>query len=182
MLADFLIPFITVGVAEFLDKSQLAIVLLATRTKHHTHLLLGIMLAFVIVDGFAVVAGATIATVVPEQAIKLISAAAFLLFGFLLLRNKHVTLHEGRRKSAFISGFTLVFLSEWGDKTQIASAIFAANYHPGLVFAGIILALFFLTVLALYLGSTLVKKFDKNKIGKIAGLLFIALGIVIFFT
>jgi len=54
MVQDILIPLIVTGLAEFGDKTQLSILLLSSRTKKHLHLLLGVVLAFLIVDGVAV--------------------------------------------------------------------------------------------------------------------------------
>jgi len=54
MIEDILVPLIVTGLAEFGDKTQLSILLLSLRTKKHLYLLLGVMLAFLIVDGVAV--------------------------------------------------------------------------------------------------------------------------------
>lgn len=50
-------------------------------------------------------------------------------------------------RSAFISGFSMIFLSEWGDKTQIASALFATEYDPHMVLTGVMMALFLLSLM-----------------------------------
>ena len=46
----------------------------------------------------------------------------------------------------------MVFLSEWGDKTQIASALFATEYNPWMVLIGVMTSLTVLSVMAIYLG------------------------------
>jgi putative Ca2+/H+ antiporter (TMEM165/GDT1 family) len=55
MLADILIPFATIGLAELGDETQLTVLCLSSKTKRHIELLLGIILAFVIADGSAIV-------------------------------------------------------------------------------------------------------------------------------
>jgi putative Ca2+/H+ antiporter (TMEM165/GDT1 family) len=71
-----------------------------------------------------------------------------------------------------------VGLAELGDKTQITSGIFATQYNSILVLAGVMTALTLLSVLTIYLGKLISKKINKNTISKIAGTLFIALGII----
>ena len=51
MLQDILIPLIIVGLAELGDKTQLSTLLLASKTERHIQLFLGVILAFLIVDG-----------------------------------------------------------------------------------------------------------------------------------
>jgi len=57
MMLDLLIPFFAIGLAELGDKTQLAVILLSSRTGDHLQLLIGIVLAFMIVDGVAILAG-----------------------------------------------------------------------------------------------------------------------------
>ena len=82
-------------------------------------------------------------------------------------------------KGAFVSGFSMIFLSEWGDKTQIASALFATEYNPIMVFIGVMAALFILSVMAIYLGQIISQKVDRKLVSRIAGTLFLIIGIAI---
>ena len=63
-----------------------------------------------------------------------------------------------------------------GDKTQMAAALFATQYDPVLVFIGVMLALFILSMTAVYLGKRIMEKVDKRSISTIAGALFIVIG------
>ncbi len=67
MVPDILIPLIVVGLAELGDKTQLSTLLLASKTDKHMHLLLGIILAFLIVDGIAILAGEWITDIAPRR-------------------------------------------------------------------------------------------------------------------
>jgi len=131
MLNEILIPLVAVGLAEMGDKTQLSILLLSSRTREYFRLLLGVVLAFLVVDGTAILLGAWITNIVPANILKLISAAAFIGFGLLMLF-KNIEEEEGEAsfKVPLISGFTMIFLSEWGDKTQITSALFACEVLP----------------------------------------------------
>lgn len=178
MELDILIPLIMTGLAEFGDKTQLSILLLSSKTKKHLHLLLGVILAFLIVDGAAVLIGSWVINIVPIHFLKILSGIIFIIFGVLILRDKEVK-GESRlySRSPFLSGFALIFVTEWGDKTQIASGIFATKYNPLMVLIGAMTALTLLSVMAIYLGKFVSDKVDKKVITKIAGIVFILMGI-----
>ncbi|MGB3457770.1 MAG: TMEM165/GDT1 family protein [Halobacteriota archaeon] len=86
MLQDLLIPLIVVGLAELGDKTQLSVLLLASKTEKHLLLFLGTILAFFIVDGIAILAGEEITHLIPGSLMKILSAAVFIISG-LLIRN-----------------------------------------------------------------------------------------------
>ncbi|NIM03963.1 TMEM165/GDT1 family protein [bacterium] len=181
MTLDIVIPLIVTGLAEFGDKTQLSIFLLSSKTKKHFHLLLGVMLAFLIVDGTAVLIGSQIIDIVPMRFLKIISGIIFIIFGVLILRAKEV---KGESKlysrNLFFSGFTLIFITEWGDKTQIAAGIFATKYNALMVLMGAMTALLLLTVMAIYLGRFVSDRADKRVVTRIAGIVFILMGISFF--
>jgi Ca2+/H+ antiporter, TMEM165/GDT1 family len=153
MIEDLLVPLLAIGLAEMGDKTQLSVLLLASRTKNYFTLLLGVLLAFLIVDGVAILAGSWITTILPEHAMKILSALIFIIFGILIFRSNPEEAEANKStKSPFFSGFSLIFVSEWGDKTQIASALFAAEYNPWMVLIGAMTALTILSILAIYLG------------------------------
>jgi Ca2+/H+ antiporter, TMEM165/GDT1 family len=177
----FLIPFLSVFLSEFGDKSQLSILLLASRTKKQLHLLAGVMLGFLLVDGIAILAGSWITSVLPVQLIKTVAAILFIGFGILSFREQKEE-HEShtRTENILLSGFLMVGLSEWGDKTQLASALFAASYNPVLVFLGVMLALSIVSLLAIFAGKLLLQKVKRQTIARIAGVIFIVLGVSFF--
>lgn len=169
-----------VGLAELGDKTQLSVLFLSTRTRRHLHLLLGVILAFLVVDGVAILAGEWVASVVPENLIKILSAIVFIIFGVLILRRSQDTPAETEKnyfKNPFYSGFVLIFLTEWGDKTQIASGLFAIRYNPLMVLLGVMAALTLLTIIAIFLGRFVSNKIRDNVLRKISGIVFILIGI-----
>ena len=179
MIADLLIPLVAISVAELGDKTQLSILLLSSKNKKHLHLLLGAMLAFLIVDGTAVLLGSWIMNIVPINLLKTASGIIFIIFGLLILRQKEATNESKLQfKNSFLSGFILIFISEWGDKTQIASGLFATQYNSLMVLTGVMIALTLLSIIAIYLGKIISNKIDKKLITKIAGTAFILIGII----
>ncbi|VVB68860.1 Uncharacterised protein [uncultured archaeon] len=161
------------------DKTQLSVLLLSSRTKDYLQLLLGVMLAFLLADGFAILVGSWVTSVVPVHLVKLISGMAFILFGIMILKGDGSEYNSGSLspESAFVSGFSMIFLSEWGDKTQIASALFATEYNPGMVFIGVMAALLLLSIMAIWLGRFLSGRVDRKVITKIAGTVFLLIGL-----
>lgn len=112
---------------------------------------------------------------------KIISGIIFIIFGFLILFNRD----EDEQKTApqrnpFIAAFLIIMLTEWGDKTQIAAALFATQYNPFLVLIGTLLGLTFLSFIAIYFGKYISEKVNTRIIGIIAGIVFIILGISFF--
>jgi putative Ca2+/H+ antiporter (TMEM165/GDT1 family) len=184
MLTDLFIPLVAVALAELGDKTQLSILLLSSKAKKHLQLLLGVMLAFLIVDGAAVLLGAWITSIVPLHLVKMFSGAIFIIIGALMLiealysRDKEAK-KEGKLhfKNSFLSGFLLIFVSEWGDKTQIASALFASRYNALMVITGTMTALTLLSIMAIYLGKLISNKVDKKSMTIIAGIIFTVMGI-----
>jgi putative Ca2+/H+ antiporter (TMEM165/GDT1 family) len=186
LLQEILIPFIVVGLAELGDKTQLFILLLATKTEaeKHIQLFLGTMLAFLIVDGIAIVAGGCVTHVASEELIKTLSSAVFIVFGLLLLFRNEKEGAESRHHpgNPFYSGFILIFVSEWGDKTQIATGLFATRYNSLMVLIGVMMALGLLSAIAIYSGKFISDKVNKETITKIAGLSFILMGVGFFLS
>ncbi|MBN1234807.1 MAG: TMEM165/GDT1 family protein [Methanotrichaceae archaeon] len=161
------------------DKTQLSILLLSSRTREYFRLLLGVMLAFLLTDGFAILVGSWVTGVIPDHLVKIVSGFVFILFGILILKGDgdDAGPSDLSAKSAFMSGFTMIFLSEWGDKTQIASALFATEYNPQMVLIGVMIALLVLSVMAIFLGKYLSSRIDRRVITRVAGAAFLLIGL-----
>jgi len=179
MFSGILIPFVTTLLAEFLDKSQIAILLLSTHTRNRLTLFLGSIFAFIVVDGIAIFFGSFVTTLIPKSLLGIISGAFFLIFGVLALRVKNTEEKlEKKTKSVFLAAFLLVFLSEWGDKTQLSSLAFATQYPWRFVFIGTIAAMVILTLTAIIFGTRLTKHFKRQTLQKISGVVFLILGLL----
>lgn len=74
----------------------------------------------------------------------------------------------------------VVGLAELGDKTQLSTLLLASKTekHLHLLF-GVMLA-FLLSILAIYLGKFISNRVNRETITKIAGILFIVMGISFF--
>ncbi|MBU0496524.1 MAG: TMEM165/GDT1 family protein [Candidatus Thermoplasmatota archaeon] len=178
MFEDLVIPLVTIAIAEFGDKTQISILLLSSKTPKHLQIFLGVLLAFILADGIAIALGSWITTIIPFLYLKLVSGAIFIMYGVYTFIHKE----EDEKKSKsytqpFISAFFLIFLTEWGDKTQIVAALFATTYSPYLVFIGTITALALLSGTAIIFGKMISNKLQRKTLDFIAGIVFIILGI-----
>jgi len=177
IIEDLIIPFITIAFAELGDKTQISILLLSSKTKKHLQLLIGAIIAFAVVDGVAIIAGTWITTIIPINYLKIISAIVFIIIGILMLISKDGEEKETKQRNPFVAAFLLIMLTEWGDKTQIAAAIFATQYNGLFVFIGTMAALTILSLIAIFFGKIISKRINKKFVNKIAGIVFIILGI-----
>jgi hypothetical protein len=66
------------------DKTQLATIALATKFPHSpVGILIGTTSGMLIADGIGIIIGIVLQKKIPERAIKLVSAGAFMLFGLI---------------------------------------------------------------------------------------------------
>lgn len=81
-----------------------------------------------------------------------------------------------------ITVFISILLAEMGDKTQLAVLSYSGSSGKWLeVFLGSMLAFLILTLTASLLGSKISSLIDRNTVEKIAGALFIIIGLTIIF-
>jgi len=75
--------------------------------------------------------------------------------------------------------FLTVLLSEFGDKTQIASGLLAAKYLvPITIFIGFVLALAIVIGLNVFVGSKVAERIPRRTIKIITAVLFLLFGIL----
>ena len=81
--------------------------------------------------------------------------------------------------TAFLTVFTTVFLAEIGDKTQLATVLFATDRRVSgwVVFAGASLALVIAAAIGVLLGAQLVRVMRPATVKLVAGVGFIAIGL-----
>lgn len=170
------VPFITVFIGEFLDKSQLILLLLAARFQNRMLLFAVSVAAFAVVDGIAIISGSLVTSFIPAKTITIAAGALFVIFGALSLFRSAGEQKKQSKAASLPSAFLLIFLSEWGDKTQLASGLFATRYSPFLVFIGVMAALSILSITAIYFGRRIAQIANREVIEKIAGILFLTIG------
>lgn len=81
---------------------------------------------------------------------------------------------------AILSTFLLVFIAELGDKTQLATMLLSAKSNSVIsVFIGSSLALVCSAFIGVFVGAYITKYVPPHYIQNSAGVLFIAMGILI---
>jgi putative Ca2+/H+ antiporter (TMEM165/GDT1 family) len=79
---------------------------------------------------------------------------------------------------ALLTVFATVFMAELGDKTQLATVLFAADakHNPWLIFAASSAALVCAAGLGVLAGGWLSRHIDTRMLSIVAGIAFIAIG------
>ena len=156
--------FTIIFLLELPDKTALAALLLATRHRP-LPVLLGAAAAFGIQSAVAVLAGSLL-SLLPRQPIRIGAGLLFLVMAaFLVRRNwrkgeaaerRAVEREEAQHRRPFVTALSVVFVAEWGDLTQLATAALQARYQqPLVVFTAATLALWAVSAIAVVLGNRL---------------------------
>jgi putative Ca2+/H+ antiporter (TMEM165/GDT1 family) len=174
--------FGVVFVAELPDKTALAALVLATRHRP-VPVFLGAASALTIQSAVAVAAGHLV-SLLPARPVHVFAGALFLLSALLMWRRGNDEAEEGASRDGAAGFwrstwlvFGVVFIAEWGDLTQLATAALAARYRsPFVVFAGATLALWAVTGIAVFVGHRAGKLLDPDLTRRIAAVLFGVIG------
>lgn len=167
--------------AEMGDKTQLMAMTLAHRYPARP-VLVGTFLAFLLLNLLAVLMGETLSVYVPREAVLTAAAGLFLLFGYLSWRDKDDADGEpapARANRVWLTSFSLIFVAELGDKTQLAMVAMAAQSGElWSVLVGGTLALWSVSLLGVMLGRALLRRLPKRRVQRAAALLFFLFGVL----
>jgi Ca2+/H+ antiporter, TMEM165/GDT1 family len=94
----------------------------------------------------------------------------------LISQKKLVSFWHSPMLKLFIQGFSMTFLAEWGDRTQIATIAFAAVKNPWGVTLGAICGHGICTVIAVFGGRFIAGKISEKTITILGGGLFLIFG------
>ena len=175
-LSISLSTFILISLAELGDKSQLVCMTLAARHRHWP-VILGATTAFLVLNTLAVLFGAGVAVWVPERVTAGVVAVLFGAFGIhTLLKKDDGGSEDVAEKSGhgiFITTLLLIFVAEFGDKTQIAVAGLAGGFDPAPVWLGATTALVMVSVLGVWAGRTVLQRLPILWLHRISGGVFL---------
>lgn len=181
VLSTFATAFILLLVAELPDKTTLTTLMLTARFRTSA-VLTAAFGAFALQTLFAVAFGGVL-TLLPELLVTALVGGMFGVGAVLLLRGTLSAETEtdaagwssGRApfRRAVVASFGVLFVAEWGDASQLATAAMAArSSYPLAVGLGAFLSLMCVTGLAVALGYTLRKRLRPRLIQKAAGFTF----------
>jgi putative Ca2+/H+ antiporter (TMEM165/GDT1 family) len=185
--ALFASTFALIFVAELPDKTAFAALLLATR-KNPFAVFLGAAVAFLIQTLVAVGFGSVLG-LLPHAWVELAAAVLFFAFaGFMWRRDSdpdEAPEAGGSTESfarAATSSFLVIFIAEWGDLTQLATATLSAQHRePLTIFVSAILALWSVTALAIGLGNRAKRWLRPALLKRIAAIAFVVVGLFFLF-
>jgi len=180
--------FGVIFVAELPDKTALAALVLATKYRP-LPVFLGAAIALAIQSAVAVGAGSLFA-LLPARPVHMGAGVVFLVSALLMWRKRtdedlrsvgsEPDLSISHFWKTLASVFGVVFLAEWGDLTQLATAAFAAREHaPWLVFWAATLALWAVTAIAVVVGRRTASVLAPEVTKRVAALLFAAIGLAL---
>jgi Ca2+/H+ antiporter, TMEM165/GDT1 family len=185
-LAVIAIAFAVTFLAELPDKSMFASLVLATRHRPGW-VWAGAAAAFALHMAIAVTAGQLL-TLLPHRVVDGVVAglftagAAYLWVTSVRPKQEDETdaARQGGVQPSFLrvaaTSFTVVFLAEWGDITQLTAANLAARYNPVLVFAGATLGLWAVAAVAVNIGAKSLSLIPMAWVNRITGLILLVLG------
>jgi putative Ca2+/H+ antiporter (TMEM165/GDT1 family) len=165
-----------------------ASLVLGTRYRA-AHVWLGVAAAFAVHVALSVGAGGLL-TLAPEPVIDFVSAGLFLGGAIWMLRSAKEDENEPGPDAArmgapppsfgrvFATSFTVVFIGEWGDVTQITTANFMARYNDPLIIGVAALgALWSVSALAVFGGAKLLQRVPIRWVRRAGAVALTGLGI-----
>ncbi len=183
----FISTFALIFVAELPDKTAFTALFLAT-CHHPFAVFLGAAGAFAI-QSFVAVTFGSLLSLLPPLFVHLAAGILFLVFAVMMWRKEEESTDEvecdskGKADRFFksvASAFMTIFIAEWGDLTQLATATLAAQYHaPITIFISSTLALWSVTAIGVVVGSQLKKSIQPKLLQRIAASAFAVVGIVL---
>jgi putative Ca2+/H+ antiporter (TMEM165/GDT1 family) len=177
-----------VFVAELPDKTALATLVLATRNRA-LPVFLGSAAALAIQSLVAVAAG-QVFSLLPARIVHIAAGVLFIVSGIVMWVRHEEDDGEGADEakmkgfwSTAWTVFLVVFIAEWGDLTQIATAALAARYRaPVAVFVGSTVALWAVAGIAAFVGNRASKLLNPNLTQRLAAVLFALVGVALVIT
>lgn len=132
-MQTFLIATAAVALAEIGDKTQLLALILAARYRRPWPICLGILLATIANHTLAGVVGELLARWLTPDILHWVVVASLAAMAVWMLvpdRMDEDEIHSTGARSVLLATVIAFFLAEMGDKTQIATVVLAAQYHP----------------------------------------------------
>ncbi len=180
-LSIFLSTFTLIALAEIGDKSQLVCMTLAARHRHWP-VILGATTAFLVLNTLAVLFGAGVAAWVPERVTAGLVAVLFGVFGIHALckqdDDESGDVAERSGHGIFLTTLLLIFVAEFGDKTQIAVAGLAGSLDPIPVWLGATASLVMVSVLGVWAGRTMLQRLPHLWLHRMSGGVFLVFALL----
>ena len=176
----FLVSTGAVALGEIGDKTQLLALLLAAKFRRPVPIILGILVATLVNHALAGAVGTAIAAWLGPETLRWIIGGSFIAMAAWMLIPDRIDEDDGTPQRFGVFGTTVIafFIAEMGDKTQVATIVLAAQYHPlWQVVAGTTVGMLLANVPVVWLGSRFAAKLPLKAARISAAVLFAALGL-----
>jgi putative Ca2+/H+ antiporter (TMEM165/GDT1 family) len=163
------------------DKTMLTTMCLSAQYRRPRLVLLATMVALATSSVIAVIIGFILSTTLPIEIITYVSAFLFIALGVYTLATANSVVPDTCDNPGTLFGmFSLVLMSELGDKSQITILALAAQTPFAIiVFAGSIIGFLIVNALGAWAGNRVAGKIPLNIVKKVVGLIFILFGVLI---
>lgn len=171
--------------AELPDKTMVATIVLSTRYRPLL-VWIGVAAAFFVQVAIAVTVGGLL-SLAPERVVAAVSGALFAFGAWLLFSGAdddeaaadELDVPPAGPWRSVLTSFAVLFVSEWGDLSQLATAGFAARFaDPLSVFVGSFGALATVAGLAVVVGRSLLKVVPEALLRRVAGAVLAVLAVL----
>jgi putative Ca2+/H+ antiporter (TMEM165/GDT1 family) len=188
--------FATVFLAELPDKTMIATIVLSARFHRPLAVWIGAASALTLQMVIAVTA-AQLLRLLPERPVQFAVAGLFAVGAIVLWRSEdcstdpneaiaddlpdvdeQVRVLSGRRIATTVFG--VVFIAEWGDLTQLATASLATTRPPLSVLVGASLAMISVSAIGVLAGRALLRVFPERLLHRAAAIVFATLAVLFF--
>lgn len=177
----FFSTFGLIFLAELPDKTAIACLLLGTRNSPIA-VFIGVAVAFAIQSLVSVLAGQVLA-MAPERLVHIGAGVLFLVFAFFFWRDRHESVDEATPVSKTFwksvgTSFLIIFVAEWGDLTQLATATLQAKYHSGFtIFCASTAALWTVSAIGISIGYAFQSRLPTRRVNVVAAVIFALVGV-----
>jgi putative Ca2+/H+ antiporter (TMEM165/GDT1 family) len=181
-LNAFLVSLVAVAIAEIGDKTQLLSLTLAAKYRRPWPICIGIFIATLVNHAMAGGVGALLAHWISPRALQWCVVVSFIVMAaWALIPDKPddeaAKKHTGH--ALVIATIITFFIAEMGDKTQIATAVLAAQFgNVVAVVAGTTLGMLIADVPVVLLGNAGARRIPFKLVRMIAAALFALMGVV----
>jgi putative Ca2+/H+ antiporter (TMEM165/GDT1 family) len=177
--------FLIMLLAELADKTQLVTFALVAATAKPKQVYLGALAGLFCVTALGVIAGSVLGLLIPLQLVQLAAGCGFVAIGVYALFTARRREEDADKsltvgKHVWARAFVLLFLAEFGDKTQVIVILVTASTGALLVvFLATFLALALADAVGVVLGDRAGHIFGAKTIVYISGAAFILAGILV---
>ena len=183
-MSAFFVSFALIFFAELGDKSQLVALWFATRYRWWL-VIFGVTVATLVVHLGSTAIGASADEILPEEVLLLIVGLSFFAFAAWSIRGDKLDEEEvdERRAHSLIGAFGIVttgfFLSELGDKTQLATISLGGNEDSFVgVWLGSTAGMVAADALAIAAGVIMGKRLPERTMALVSAALFVVFGVL----